>query len=207
MRPTTSPTPMSKSTSWRAWMAPKFFEMPRIARTDMRGLLPRCALPRDPVGTRRASGPPGGSIRRILTSNHAGCKARFRAVSGANSLSGVVARHPSGLMGAEEAPHDPDTSATGDPTDEVRGSLWRVAGTPAAHRARPGSAPEPSPGSASVRVRCGAAERQAGKPAHHPLVGLAQLPVPEPAKRPGNDGVGNGARRGGGAGHPPRRPP
>ena len=32
-------------------------------------------------------------------------------------------------MGAEEAPHNPDASATGYPTDEIQGSLWRLAGT------------------------------------------------------------------------------
>ena len=31
-------------------------------------------------------------------------------------------------MGAEEMPYDPDTSATGDPTDEIRRSLRRLAG-------------------------------------------------------------------------------
>ena len=34
-------------------------------------------------------------------------------LSGANSLSGVVARELSGLMGTEEVPHDQDTVATG----------------------------------------------------------------------------------------------
>ena len=42
------------------------------------------------------------------------CSVGLFAVSGANSLSG--------LMDAEEAPHDPDTSATGDPTDEILGA-------------------------------------------------------------------------------------
>ena len=32
-------------------------------------------------------------------------------------------------MGTEEVPHDPDTVATGDPTDEVRGGLRRIAGS------------------------------------------------------------------------------
>ena len=56
-----------------------------------------------------------------------GGSTRWAGLSGANSLSGVVARHPSGLMGAEEAPHDPDTGATGDPRmrfEEARGG-WQ----------------------------------------------------------------------------------
>ena len=56
----------------------------------------------------------------------ASCAGGGRRLSGANSLSGAVARDPSGQMGAEEAPHDPDASATG-ATDEVRGSLRRLA--------------------------------------------------------------------------------
>ena len=36
-----------------------------------------------------------------------GCQAPLSGVSGANSLSGVVARDLSGQMGDEEAPHDP----------------------------------------------------------------------------------------------------
>ena len=56
-----------------------------------------------------------------------GGSTRWAGLSGANSLFGVVARHPSGLMGAEEAPHDPDTGATGDPRmrfEEARGG-WQ----------------------------------------------------------------------------------
>ena len=41
----------------------------------------------------------------------------------ANDLSGVVAHELSGLTGTEEVPHDQDTSAAGDPTDEIRGGL------------------------------------------------------------------------------------
>ena len=40
-------------------------------------------------------------------------------VSGASSLSGVVAGELSGLMGTEEVPHDPDAVATGAEADEV----------------------------------------------------------------------------------------
>ena len=59
-----------------------------------------------------------------------------RQVSGANSLSGVVAHGLSGLIGTEQAPHDPDTSAGGDSPDEVRRDPRRPAG--AAARARGG---------------------------------------------------------------------
>ena len=41
-----------------------------------------------------------------------GCQRSLTHVSGANSLSGVVARELSGLMGTEEASHDPDTVVT-----------------------------------------------------------------------------------------------
>ena len=40
-------------------------------------------------------------------------------LSGANSLSGVVAQELSGLMGTEEVAHDPDAVATGAEADEV----------------------------------------------------------------------------------------
>ena len=46
------------------------------------------------------------------------------SVSGANSLSGVVARELSGLMRTEEASHDPDTVATGVATKEAYGG-WQ----------------------------------------------------------------------------------
>ena len=52
-------------------------------------------------------------------------------LSGGNSLSGVVARELSGLMGTEEVPHDQDTSAAGDSADEIQASPTRMAGTTA----------------------------------------------------------------------------
>ena len=48
-------------------------------------------------------------------------------MSGANSLSGVVARELSGLMGTEEVPHDQDTVATGAEADEIPGSVRGMA--------------------------------------------------------------------------------
>ena len=50
-------------------------------------------------------------------------------VSGARSLSGVVARRLSGFMESpEEVPHETDGAATGGAEDAIRGSLWRLAG-------------------------------------------------------------------------------
>ena len=88
---------------------------------------------------------------------------------------------PAAKRGSERAMHRPERPSRRRPTVPAPDRL--------PNRLRIGL------GTGSVR---GGRGRQAGKPAHHPLVGLAQLPVPEPAKRPGNDGVGNGARRGGG---------
>ena len=42
-----------------------------------------------------------------------------------------LARELSGLIGTEEVPHDPDKIAAGAPTDAIRGSLRRMAGTAA----------------------------------------------------------------------------
>ena len=72
-------------------------------------------------------------------------------MSGANSLSGVVARGLSGWMGLrEEVPHDQDTGVAGGPADEIQGSVRGVAGAAAdASRRRPDCW-------GSVSARCGA---------------------------------------------------
>ena len=76
-----------------------------------RTTLPSRGVRRDPEGT------------SIIGHGSRRCQLRVGAVSGTNSLSGVVAHELSGWMGTEDVPHDQDTVATGGPADEIQESL------------------------------------------------------------------------------------